>query len=149
MKKKSTIVLFSFLFVLFCFLGQKQTLHEELENFLNNDLTDFILKLTIQNAFEELKRYLKRKTEEDNSVALLANIKGINMRQAQIIKIMLKKTNTCFSVKEIENRFSVSNFTARMDLEGLVKLDYLSDIKLNKVKRNYIKSAKFDKLIKG
>jgi Fic family protein len=60
-----------------------------------------------------------------------------------------EKPNIYLSVKEIENRFSVSNFTARTDLESLVRLGYLYEIQLNKVKRNYIKSEKFDELIKG
>ena len=118
--------------------------------FDNNDLTYFILynlrKMKV--AFEELKLYLKRKETESNSILLLANIKGINQRQAQMIKIVQEKPNTSFSVKEIENRFSISNFTARTDLEGLVSLGYLSEIQLNKVKRNYIKSDRFDSLLK-
>lgn len=117
----------------------------------DNDLTYFILYnlRTMKKSFEELKIYLKRKTEENNSILLLANIKGINPRQAQILKIVQEKPNIGLSVKEIENRFSVSNFTARTDLESLVGLGYLSEIQLNKVKRNYIKSEKFDELIKG
>ena len=117
----------------------------------NNDLTYFVLynlrKMKV--AFEELKLYLKRKLSEDSSILLLANIKGINQRQAQIIKIVQEKPNSFFSVKEIENRFSVSNFTARTDLEGLVKLGYLTELQLNKVKRNYSKSDKFEDLLKG
>jgi len=123
-------------------------LHTEYDN---NDLTYFVLynlrKMKV--AFEELKLYLKRKASENNSVLLLAGIKGINQRQAQIIKIVQEKPNTFFSVKEIETRFSVSNFTARADLEGLVKLGYLSEIQINKVARNYLKSDKFDDLLKG
>lgn len=117
----------------------------------DNDLTYFILYnlRTMRKAFEELKLYLKRKTEENNSILLLANIKGINSRQAQILKIINEKANICLSVKEIENRFSVSNFTARTDLEGLVSLGYLTEIQLNKVKRNYIKSENFGNLIKN
>jgi Fic family protein len=117
----------------------------------DNDLTYFILynlrKMKV--AFEELKLYLKRKTEENNSILLLAGIKGINQRQAQIIKIIQEKPNIYFSVKEIENRFLISNFTARADLEGLVNLGYLSEIQLNKVTRNYIKSNNFDDLLYG
>jgi Fic family protein len=115
-----------------------------------NDLTYFILYnlRTMKKAFEELKQYLKRKTDENSSILLLATIKGINQRQAQIIKILQEKPNSCFSVKEIENRFSVSNFTARTDLETLVKLGYLAEIQINKVKRSYIKSERFDDLIK-
>jgi Fic family protein len=122
-------------------------LHTEYDD---NDLTYFILynlrKMKV--AFEDLKIYLKRKAEENNSILLLANIKGINQRQAQIIKIVQEKPDVLFTVKEIENRFSVSNFTARADLENLVKMEYLSEIKINKVKRTYIKSDKFDVLIK-
>ena len=117
----------------------------------DNDLTYFILYnlRVMKKSFEELKLYLKRKTEENSSILLLANIKGINQRQAQILKIMNEKSNICLSVKEIENRFSVSNFTARADLEGLVKSGYLTEIQLNKVKRNYIKSEIFDSMIRN
>lgn len=116
----------------------------------DNDLTYFVLYnlRTMKKAFEELKNYLKRKTEENSSILMLANIKGINQRQAQILKIVNENANVCLSVKEIENRFSLSNFTARTDLEGLVNLGYLKEIQLNKVKRNYIKSEFFDSLIK-
>lgn len=116
----------------------------------DNDLTYFLLYnlRTMKKAFEELKLYLKRKTEESSSVLMLSHIKGINQRQAQILKIVQEKPNSFFSVKEIEVRFSVSNFTARTDLDGLVKLGYLSEVKINKVKRNYIKSDRFDALIK-
>jgi Fic family protein len=115
----------------------------------DNDLNYFILYnlRAMKKAFEELKFYLKRKTEDNSSISLLSRIKGINQRQAQIIKILQEKTNVAFSVKEIENRFSVSNFTARTDLEGLVKSGYLSEIQINKVKRNYVKSDNFDLLL--
>lgn len=127
---------------------EKSFLYTEYDD---NDLTYFVLYnlRTMKKSFEELKLYLKRKTDENNSISLLANIKGVNQRQAQIIKMVHEKPNTCLSVKEIENRFSVSNFTARADLETLVKLGYLSEIKVNKVKRNYIKSTNFDQLING
>jgi Fic family protein len=126
---------------------EKSFLYTEYDD---NDLTYFILYnlRTMKKAFEELKLYLKRKTEENNSVLLLANIKGVNSRQAQILKIVHEKPNIGFSVKEIETRFSVSNFTARTDLEGLVVLGYLAEIQINKVKRSYIKSENFDSLIK-
>jgi Fic family protein len=127
---------------------EKSFLYTEYDD---NDLTYFILYnlRTLKKAFEDLKLYLKRKTEENNNILLIANTKEINMRQAQILKIVHEKSNTCFSVKEIENRFSISNFTARTDLEGLVTLGYLSKIQLNKVKYSYIKSDRFDNLIKG
>lgn len=114
-----------------------------------NDLTYFILYhlRTMKKAFEELKIYLKRKTEENKSVALLASIKGINQRQAQIIQIVSENPDSLFTVKEIENRFAVSNFTARTDLEGLVSLGFLTALQPNKVKRTYIKSKDYDSLV--
>ncbi|MDR1102545.1 MAG: Fic family protein [Tannerella sp.] len=116
----------------------------------DNDLTYFVLYnlRTMKKAFEELKTYLRRKTEENSRISLIAHIPGINIRQARIIKIVHENPHSSFTVKEIEHRFAVSNFTARTDLEGLVKLDYLAEIQLNKVKRRYIKSSDFDMLIK-
>jgi Fic family protein len=127
---------------------EKSFLYTEYDD---KDLTYFVLYnlRTMKKAFEDLKLYLKRKTEENNNILLIANTKEINIRQAQILKIVHEKSNTCLSVKEIENRFSVSNFTARTDLEGLVTLGYLSKIQLNKVKRSYVKSDRFDNLIEG
>lgn len=57
----------------------------------DNDLTYFILYnlRTMKKAFEELKIYLKRKSEENSSIVLIANIKGINTRQAQILKLSM------------------------------------------------------------
>jgi Fic family protein len=126
---------------------EKSFLYTEYDD---NDLTYFILYnlRTMQKAFEELKLYLKRKTEDNNSILLLAKIKGINARQAQILKMVHEKPNICLTVKEIENRFSVSNFTARTDLEGLVTIGYLAEIQINKVKRSYIRSTQFDSLMR-
>jgi Fic family protein len=53
-----------------------------------------------------------------------------------------------FSVKEIENRFNISNQTARTDLQGLCTLGYLEEIGLNKKSKGYTKSDQFDHLIK-
>lgn len=117
----------------------------------DNDLTYFILYhlRTMKKAFEELKQYLKRKTEENKSVAFLASFKGINQRQAQIIQIVSEKSDSLFTVKEIESRFAVSNFTARADLEGLVTKGFLTALQPNKVKRTYVKSTDFDRLLKN
>jgi Fic family protein len=108
----------------------------------DNDLTYFILYnlCAMKTAFNELKQYLRRKTEENSSVSLLAHIKGINIRQAQILKILREKPDSMFTIKEIETRFTVSNQTARTDLSELEKLGYLSEIQINKRKVAFIKS---------
>jgi len=125
---------------------EKSFLYTEYDD---NDLTYFILYnlRAMKKAFEELKVYLKRKSEENKSVILLTTIKGINQRQAQLIQIIQEKPDVCFTVKEVENRFSVGNQTARTDLYGLVEMGYLSDIHLNKRKLAFIKSPDFDSKI--
>jgi Fic family protein len=127
---------------------EKSFLYTEYDD---NDLTYFILYnlRTMKKAFEELKLYLKRKTEESNGVLLLATVRGITPRQAQIIKIVQENPNACLLVKEIENRFSVGNQTARTDLYALVKLGYLSEIQMNKRKTAFIRSKEFDAKMSG
>lgn len=122
---------------------EKSFLYTEYDD---NDLTYFVLYnlRTMKKAFEELKLYLKRKTEENNTVLMLANINGINQRQAQIIKIVQENPKVCLLVKEVERRFSVGNQTARTDLSALVKLGYLSEIHINKRKSAFVKSKDFD-----
>ncbi len=125
---------------------EKSFLYTEYDD---NDLTYFVLYnlRTMKKAFEELKLYLKRKTEENNTVLMLANINGINQRQAQIIKIVQENPKVCLLVKEVENRFSVGNQTARTDLYALAKLGYLSEIRINKRKSAFVKSKDFDSKI--
>jgi Fic family protein len=125
---------------------EKSFLYTEYDD---NDLTYFVLYnlRTMKKAFEELKLYLKRKTEENSSIPLLINHTGINLRQAEILKLVMEKPDYILTIKEIENRFNVANQTARTDLEELVKSGYLSKIQINKVKRCYIKSDRFDNLV--
>jgi Fic family protein len=118
----------------------------------DNDLTYFILynlhKMKI--AFEDLKIYLKRKTEENNNILLLTHFKGvINIRQAQILKILIDKPNSVFTIKEIETQFVIANQTARTDLTGLAKLGFLSEIQINKRKVAFAKSSQFEEKIKS
>ena len=44
-----------------------------------------------------------------------------------------------FTVKDVQEQFSVSSMTARKDLSDLVKQGYMTEIALNKVTRGYIK----------
>ena len=118
----------------------------------DNDLTYFILYnlRKMKTAFEDLKIYLKRKSEEHNNISLLANFNGIiNIRQAQILKILTEKPNSVFTIKEIETRFLVANQTARTDLTGLAKLGFLTEIQINKRKFAFAKSSQFEEKIKN
>lgn len=115
-----------------------------------NDLTYFVtyhLK-TMEKAFDALKEYIRRKQSEVKHAALFLKIPNVNERQAQIIKLMNEESDRVLNIKEMENRFQVSNFTARSDLKGLEELGFLTIIQVNKIKQSFIKSNDFDKILK-
>ncbi len=117
----------------------------------DNDVTYFItyhLK-TMENAFIGLKEYIGRKQKEVFQAAKFIKIPKVNDRQAQILKILSEDPDRVLSSKEIGNRFSISNFTARADLNNLESLGFLEKIQVNKIKHNFIRSKKFEKIIKS
>lgn len=115
----------------------------------DNDLNYFIIYnlKTIKKSFKSFKNYVGIKKEENISILRMVKKLGVNERQGYLIKKIYENPDIIFTVKEIEKRFSVSNFTARADLTGLVKKGFIESIAVNKTKRNYIKSKDFDKLI--
>lgn len=115
-----------------------------------NDLTYFInynLK-TMQLAFNSLKEYIERKIHEKKQIIRYQKIPGVNERQAMIIKWLLEEPDLLFSVKEIETRMSVSNQTARTDLENLVKKGFLQIIDINKKTKAFYRSDDFEDRLK-
>ena len=109
----------------------------DLNYFLNYNLN------VMRKAFDELQRYLERKTKEENAL-LEYRIPGINERQAQIVKTIVDKGNTVFISKELERVMNVSVKTIRSDLEGLVHLGLLEKVPMNKRLFGYTKSASFE-----
>lgn len=116
-----------------------------------NDLTYFITyKIkTMRLAFLSLREYIQRKINEKKQLIKFQKIKGIGERQALIIKWLYEEPDLLFSVKEIENRFNISNQTARTDLTLLVNMGYLEVVELNKKAKGFCKSTIFDQLIKN
>ncbi len=115
-----------------------------------NDLGYFIsynLK-AMEKAYHDLKSYIQRKQKETNLAGKFTRIPNINERQALLLKKIYDEPDIVFSVKEIMNRFSISNYTARMDLKGLTEVGFLEELSVNKIKRIYIKSPHFEQLIK-
>ncbi|MBU3822087.1 Fic family protein [Flavobacteriaceae bacterium XHP0103] len=111
------------------------------------DVTYFIhyqVKVLIR-AFEELKTYVAKKKKEQANLSKFLKIKGFNERQAIILQKIEEDSNRFFTVKEIENTFSVTNQTARTDIEELVKKGFLKKIAINKKTSNYWKGDAFDK----
>jgi len=115
-----------------------------------NDLSYFItyhLK-TMEKAYDALKVYIDRKQKEVFQAAKFMKIPGVNDRMAQILKIMYDDGERILTIKEMESRFMVSNYTARMDLKALVELGFLEIIQVNKKKQNFVKASTFEKAIK-
>ncbi len=119
--------------------------------FLYTEHDDFDLGYFIQynmnvlkEAFAELKIYLDRKTAENDALLEFRNIKGINERQAHILKMIQEKPGTIFECKNLVNVLGVSIKTVRTDLEGLVKLGFMTTIQINQRLVGYTKSETFD-----
>lgn len=114
-----------------------------------NDLTYFMtyhLKV-MDKSFEALKEYIQLKQKENLQIASFVRIPNVNERQAQLLKILYDEPECIFTVKEVENRFLISNFTARTDLLGLVNNGFLDVIQVNKIKQNFVRSEKFTLLL--
>jgi len=116
----------------------------------DNDLSYFITYhiKTMEKAFDALKKYTDRKQKEVFQAAKFMKINGINDRMAQVLELIYEDTDRILNIKEVESRFNISNYTARMDLKSLVNLGFLDIIQVNKKKQSFIKSEKFDDVMK-
>ncbi|MBW8333017.1 MAG: DeoR family transcriptional regulator [Prolixibacteraceae bacterium] len=90
----------------------------------------------------------RKKKNEKRQLINFQKIKGINERQALIIKWLYEEPDILFSVKEIENRFNISNQTARTDLTELENKGYLDAVDLNKKTKGFCRSVVFSELLK-
>jgi Fic family protein len=111
-----------------------------------NDLSYFIgynLR-TMKLAFDSLREYIQRKLEEKKQVNEFIKLEGVNERQAQILKWFYEEPSLIMTVRELETRMAIANQTARNDLNGLVKLGYLSTIEMNKKLQAFARSSIFD-----
>lgn len=114
-----------------------------------NDLTYFLnYKMKVMNqAFDSLQEYIQRKINEKKQSTDFQKIQGINERQALVLKWLVEEPDLLFNVKEIETRFNISNHTARTDLTALVGMGYLDAIDLNKKKKGFARSVRFNEIL--
>ena len=98
----------------------------------------------LEQSFQQLQNYIKRKQSEKNDALILMQIGDINERQAQIIKHFDSSPNAMLTIKDIQTKFMISPTTAKADVTGLVKRGILAEIALNKIKRGYIKGGNFN-----
>ena len=110
-----------------------------------NDLSYFIqFNLdTMKRAYEELKNYLQRKISERDSILMFKDMKGINQRQAHILKVIAEKDNEILTTKEVATRFNITSPTARADLQNLVRLGFMTEIPLNNKMSGYVRADSF------
>ena len=126
---------------------EKSYLYTEADD---NDMGYFIAYnlRVLDLAFRELKLYIERKIKQKKNTISYLKSEGINRRQASILSLVANDPDAILTVKEVQNRFSVSHPTAKADLQELVEKGFLDKIPVNKKMSNYVRSVKFDSLIK-
>ena len=93
----------------------------------------------LEISFQQLRDYIQRKQREKRAASSFMMLGNINQRQALILQRLKEEPDSIFTVKDVQDQFSVSSMTARKDLSDLVQQGYLTEIALNKVTRGYIK----------
>ena len=93
----------------------------------------------LEKSFQQLRDYIQRKQREKRAASSFMMAGNINQRQALVLQRLKEEPDTIFTVKDLQDQFSVSSMTARKDLSDLVQQGYLTEIALNKVTRGYIK----------
>jgi DeoR/GlpR family transcriptional regulator of sugar metabolism len=71
----------------------------------------------------------------------------INERQAQVIQRFVDDPNEVITVKEMQERFSISPTTAKQDIVNLMERGLLKEISFKKVKKGYIEGELFDAVL--
>ena len=106
-----------------------------------NDMGYFVAYnlMALEISFQQLRDYIQRKQREKRTASSFMMLGNINQRQALILQRLKEEPDTIFTVKDVQEQFSVSSMTARKDLSDLVKQGYMTEIALNKVTRGYIK----------
>lgn len=126
---------------------EKSFLYTEADN---NDIGYFVAYnlRVLDLSFKQLQGYLKRKQEEKKAANTFLQLGDINDRQAQIIKMFVDNPKEVITVKDIQSKFFISATTAKGDIMGLVNRGLINEFSFNKVKRGYVRSENFDKLVK-
>ena len=116
----------------------------------DNDLSYFIqYHLNVmKKAFEELKKYLQRKIDEQQNIHRFIGVLNTNDRQRYVFKVIMENKHIIITPKELASQFDITTRTARTDLQELVKMGYLKITNINKRALGYIKSDEFESLIK-
>lgn len=124
-------------------LAKSKANYEKSFRYVENDGNDmgyfvaYNLK-ALETSFQQLREYIQRKQQEKKAASTFMMAGNINQRQALILQRLKEEPDTIFTVKDVQEQFSVSSMTARKDLADLVQQGYLTEIAINKVTRGYI-----------
>ena len=125
-------------------IAKSKTNYEKAFRYVENDGNDMGYFVAynlgaLEKSFQQLRDYIQRKQREKRAASSFMMAGNINQRQALILQRLKEEPDTIFTVKDVQEQFSVSSMTARKDLSDLVQQGYLTEIALNKVTRGYIK----------
>lgn len=114
-----------------------------------NDISYFIQYHldVMKKAFEDLRKYLQRKIDEQQNILRFSGVSDVNERQRYVLRTISESKRTLFTPKELATQFDVSTKTARTDLQSLVEKGFLIQTHLNKRAIGYLKSDQFDILV--
>ena len=117
----------------------------------DNDLSYFIqYHLNVmKKAFEELKKYLQRKIDEQQNIHRFIGVLNTNDRQRYVFKVIMENKHMIITPKELASQFDITTRTARTDLQELVEMGYLKITHINKRALGYVRSDEFEILIEG
>lgn len=100
-----------------------------------NDLTYFIRYslAAVKTAVDNIQKYIEKKQKESKqTVTILQKNEGLSLRQAEIVKSLIKHPDKPITIKEIVETYHVAYGTARNDLFRLEELGYLAKRKSGK-----------------
>lgn len=125
-------------------IAKSKTSYEKSFRYTENDGNDMGYFVAynlraLEISFQQLRDYIQRKQKEKKAAAVFMKAGNINQRQALVLQRLSEEPDTIFTVKDLQEQFSVSSMTARKDLSDLVQQGYLEEIAINKVTRGYIK----------
>ena len=125
---------------------EKAYLYTEADDY---DLTYFLTYQlrVLQKACEALKQYLHMKQKEAYQATYLLKISGVNERMAELLKLLCDEPERILTIKEVEHRVQVSNYTARTALKALVNMGFLEVINVNQKKQHFVRSPHFLQLL--
>jgi Fic family protein len=125
-------------------IAKSKTSYEKSFRYTENDGNDMGYFVAynlraLEISFQQLRDYIQGKQREKKAATAFMKSGNINQRQALVLQWLTEEPDAIFTVKNLQEHFSVSSMTARKDLSELVQQGYLEEIAINKVTRGYIK----------